>query len=210
MAIVGEPHEVIVVDDASVDATTSVAQQHGARVIRVEHQQISATRNTGAKQARGDILFFVDADTLVNAPVIQSALRSIREGAVGGGCVPRFEGRLPFWWRLAYPFAVGIVRLLRLPGGACHFCTRGAFQATGGYSEVHYAAEDALFIGALKRHGRVVVLAEPVVTSGRSLRSHSFLSIAPLLIRLAFRGPDGFRERKGLEVWYRPTREKAQ
>src|SRR6266704_1741530 len=78
------------------------SRKHGARVIRVEHRQISATRNAGARQASGDILFFVDADTLVNAQVIQSASRSIREGAVGGGCVPKFEGWLPLWWRLAF------------------------------------------------------------------------------------------------------------
>jgi glycosyltransferase involved in cell wall biosynthesis len=132
---VGEPNEVLVVDDASIDSTATVAQQHGAHVIlRVEHRQISATRNAGAREARGDILFFVDADTLVNAQVIQSALRSIRAGAVGGGCVPRFEGRIPLWWKLAYPFVVGTVRLLRLPGGACQFCTRSAFAATGGFS----------------------------------------------------------------------------
>jgi glycosyltransferase involved in cell wall biosynthesis len=210
MELVGEPYEVIVVDDASADATASVAQQQGAHVIRVEHQQISATRNAGARQARGDILFFVDADTLVNAPVVQAALRSVRAGAVGGGCVPRFEGRLPLWWRLVYPFAVGVVRLLRLPSGACQFCTRRAFEMTGGFSENHYAAEDALFVTALKRHGRVVVLAEPVVTSGRSLRAHSFLSIARLLARLAFRGPDAFRDRRGLDLWYHPRREKTQ
>ena len=34
---------------------------------------IAATRNAGARQARGDILFFVDADTLVNAAAIQPA-----------------------------------------------------------------------------------------------------------------------------------------
>src|SRR5262245_10673849 len=98
---IGEPHEVIVADDSSSDATSSVAQQHGARVIRVEHRQISATRSAGAREARGDPLFFVDADTLVSAQVIMSALRCLREGAVGGGCVPRFEGRLPLWWKTA-------------------------------------------------------------------------------------------------------------
>ena len=96
----GEPYEIIVVDDASTDATASIARQHGAQVVRVEHRQIAATRNAGAQQGHGDILFFVDADTLTNAPAIQSALRSIRAGAVGGGCVPRFEGWLPWWWRL--------------------------------------------------------------------------------------------------------------
>src|SRR5436190_1721195 len=189
MDLVGEPYEILVVDDASTDSTATMAQQHGAHVIRVEHRHISATRNAGARQARGDILFFVDADTLVNAKIIQSALRSIRAGAVGGGCVPRFEGRIPFWWKLAYPFVVGIVRLLRLPGGACQFCTRSAFKATGGFSEDHYAAEDALFVKSLKRHGRFVVLAEPAVTSGRNLRAHSFWSIIHLLTRLALRGP---------------------
>jgi glycosyltransferase involved in cell wall biosynthesis len=211
MDSVGEPNEVVVVDDASTDCTATVAQQHRADVIlRVEHRQISATRNAGARRARGDIFFFVDADTLVNAQVVQSALRSVRAGAVGGGCVPRFEGRIPLWWKLAYPFVVGIVRLLRLPGGACQFCTRSAFTATGGFSEDHYAAEDALFVKALKRQGRFVVLGEPVVTSGRNLRAHSFWSITRLLTRLALRGPDGFRDRKGLDLWYRPDREEPK
>jgi glycosyltransferase involved in cell wall biosynthesis len=207
MEPVREPHEVIVVDDASDDGTASIAQQGGARVIRVEHRQISATRNSGAKEARGEILFFVDADTLVNAAAVTSALGSIRAGVVGGGCVPRFEGRLPLWWRLAYPFLIAVVRLLRMPGGACQFCTRAAFEAAGGYSEHHYAAEDALFVAALKRQGRVTVLAEPVVTSGRSLRAHSWLSVAGVLARFVFCGPDAFRDRAGSDLWYRPKRE---
>jgi hypothetical protein len=154
------------------------------------------------------MLFFVDADTLVNAQVVQSALLSIREGIVGGGCVPRFEGWLPLWWRLAYLIMVVLVRWLRQPGGACQFCTRAAFDAVGGFSEAHYAAEDALFGTALKWQGRFIVLAEPVVTSGRSLRAHSFWNIARLLTRYALRGPDGFRDRRGLDLWYLPEREK--
>ena len=211
MEVAGEPHEVIVVDDASSDATALVARQQGAQVIRVEHRQISATRNAGARQAQGDIFFFVDADTLVNASAIQSALRSVRAGAVGGGCVPRFDGRLPLWWRLTEPFGTGVVRLLRfLPSGACLFCTRGAFEATGGFNENYYALEDAIFVAALKRQGRFVVAGETVVTSGRKLRAHSFLSLARLFIRLALRGSRGLRERRGLEYWYQPEREKAK
>jgi cellulose synthase/poly-beta-1,6-N-acetylglucosamine synthase-like glycosyltransferase len=211
MELVGEQHEVIVVDDASTDATGLVAQQQGAQVIRVEHRQISATRNAGARQARGEILFFVDADTLVSAPVIQSALRSIREGAVGGGSLPRFEGWLPLWWRLAYPFLVGVVRLLRFsPSGACLFCTRSAFQTTGGFNENYYAAEELWFVAALKRHGRFVVIAEQAVTSGRKLRAHSFLSLAWLSTRLILRGSSGVRSRRGLDYWYAPAREKTK
>ena len=69
---------------------------------------------------------------------------------------------------MAYPFFVLGVRALKQLGGSCLFCRRDAFEATGGFSEAHYAAEDAVFVSALKRRGRFVVLAEPVITSGRS------------------------------------------
>ncbi|HEY4233405.1 MAG TPA: glycosyltransferase [Lacipirellulaceae bacterium] len=211
MEFVGEPYEVVVVDDASTDATGLVAREQGAQVIRVEHRQISATRNAGARQSRGEILFFVDADTLVSAPVIQSALRSIREGAVGGGSIPRFEGWLPLWFRLIYPFVVAMVRLLRfLPSGACMFCTGSVFKAAGGFNENYYAEEDALFVATLKRQGRFVVLAEQVITSGRKLRAHSFLSLARLSTRLILGGSSGLRNRRGLDYWYAPAREKTK
>jgi glycosyltransferase involved in cell wall biosynthesis len=207
----GEPHEIIVVDDASNDATATIARQQGAQVIRVEHRQIAATRNAGARQARGDIFFFVDADTLVDAAAIQSALRGVRAGAVGGGCVPQLEGRLPLWWRLAEPFAEGAVRWLRfLPTGACLFCTRGAYEAVGGFNEKYYAAEDLAFVVALKRQGRFIIPAETVVTSGRKIRAHSFWTFARLSARLVFLGSRGVRSRRGLEYWYEPEREKRK
>jgi len=131
----------------------------------------------------------------------------MREGAVGGGCVPRFEGRLPLWWKLFYPFLVAAVRVLRMPGGACQFCTRAAFRAIGGYSQVHFAAEDAVFASALKKQGRTVVPVEAVITSGRNLRAHSFFTILRLLVRANLIGPKAFRDRKGLDLWYRPKRE---
>jgi glycosyltransferase involved in cell wall biosynthesis len=204
-----EPYEIIVVDDASSDATASIARQQGAQVIRVEHRQIAATRNAGARQARGDIFFFVDADTLVNAAAIQSALRSIKAGAVGGGCVPRFEGWLPWWFRLTEPLIGPAVRLARfLPSGAFLFCTRGAFQTAGGFNEKYYAAEEVVFVAALKRQGRVVILPETVVTSGRKVREHSFWSLARQLTRLVLRGSRGLQSRRGLEYWYKTERDK--
>jgi glycosyltransferase involved in cell wall biosynthesis len=207
----GEPHEVIVVDDASTDATASIARQQGAQVIRVEHRQIAATRNAGARQAHGDILFFVDADTLVNAPAIQSALRSLKAAAVGGGCLPRFEGRLPWWWRLGFSVTERWCRWWNVfPSGACLFCTPGAFQMTGGFDENCYAMEDVAFARSLKRQGRFFIPVETVVTSGRKIRAHSWLTFARLSARWVFLGFNGFRSRKGLEFWYEPERDKEK
>src|SRR5262249_50482799 len=61
----GQPFEVVVVDDASTDRTGAVAREHGARVVPVAHRQIAATRNAGARAAAGEMLVFIDADTVV-------------------------------------------------------------------------------------------------------------------------------------------------
>jgi hypothetical protein len=45
---VNEAYEIIVVDDASTDSTTTVAERSGARVVAVNYRQISAARNAGA------------------------------------------------------------------------------------------------------------------------------------------------------------------
>src|SRR5881296_3640911 len=62
---VTQPYEIIVVDDASVDATAQIAAVAGARVISIDRRQIAAARNAGARAAQGEYLFFVDADTRI-------------------------------------------------------------------------------------------------------------------------------------------------
>lgn len=202
-----ESHEVIVVDDASDDATARLAEQDGARVVRVAHRQIAAARNAGAREARGEFLFFVDADTLATSGAVRAALVAMREGAAGGGCVFRFDGKLPWGARLLYPVAVVSARGLRLVGGCFLFCTRKAFDNVGGFCEQFYAAEEAAFIRALKNQGRFIVPRETVITSGRKLRAYSTWRIVREAARWFFRGPESYRRREGLEMWYGPRKE---
>lgn len=202
MEPIGEPYEIIVVDDASTDATTRVAEEHGARVFRVAHRQIAATRNTGARGARGDVFFFVDADTLTNAEAIRVALQEMRDGAVGGGCVFTFDCALPLWARIVFPIGLALGRRLKQVGGCFLFCTRQAYEAAGGFCEQYYAGEELVFIKALKLQGRFVIPQQTVVTSGRKIHVVSAREVVVILFRLLFRGPELYQRREELDFLY--------
>jgi glycosyltransferase involved in cell wall biosynthesis len=59
-------YELIVVDDCSTDNSVEISHQKGASVLHMPQQSgPAAARNLGAQHARGDVLFFVDADVVV-------------------------------------------------------------------------------------------------------------------------------------------------
>ncbi len=67
------PHEVIVVDDGSTDATVVVAKTNSmtTRVISRPHQGAAEARNVGAAEAAGDLLFFCDADVTLDSRALE-------------------------------------------------------------------------------------------------------------------------------------------
>jgi glycosyltransferase involved in cell wall biosynthesis len=200
----GEPYEVVVADDSSTDRTAAIALEHGARVVAVNRRQIAATRNAGARVSAGDIFIFVDADTVVTAEVVRAAVRALRGGAVGGGCVFRFDGQLPPYALMMQRLMPPLCRAIGLAAGCFLFCTRTAFFAARGFDEKLYASEELSFGRRLKRQGRFVILREFVTTSGRKVRAHTALEVFGVIARVLLRGPRSFRRREGLEIWYGP------
>ena len=200
-------YEIVVVSDASTDATADIARAHGARVLHVMHRQIAATRNAGARVALHDALVFVDADTLVDARLLDAALRALHAGAVGGGAAVDFIGALSPHERLLAAFAQHVFRRTGIAPGCFVFCTRAAFEAAGGFDETWYAGEDVAISRALARQGRFVILREPVRTSERKLRTYGAREHLSLLWRFALRGRGMLRDREALAMWYGQRRD---
>jgi glycosyltransferase involved in cell wall biosynthesis len=199
---IGQPYEVIVVDDASEDLTSAVAAQHGARIERVEYRQISRTRNAGARIASGDPLIFVDADTVISSRVLHGTLEAIQRGAVGGGARLTVDGWIPLYGRMLLTITGVVMRTADLIAGCYFFSTRAAFEAAGGFDESVYAAEELVLSRRLARIGWIAILDAPVVTSGRKLREHSGWEVVRLLGALVRRGPAVVRTRDDLALWY--------
>jgi GT2 family glycosyltransferase len=151
------------------------------------------------------VLVFVDADTLVDSDVLEAALAALHAGAVGGGAAVRLQsGR---WHeRLVASLLAPLFRLARIAPGCFLFCSRGAFDAVGGFDTRWYAGEDVAISRALARHGSFVVLREPVHTSGRKLRTHPLSEHLRLLWRFARHGRRTLESRDALDLWYGPRR----
>ena len=204
---VGVAYEIVVVDDASTDGTARIAGDDGARVVTVAHRHIAAARNAGAGAARGAYLVFVDADTLVDAAVVAAALDAMRAGAAGGGATVRLHGPVGAHERWGVIGLGWLFRLTRIAPGCYVFCTRAAFDAVGGFNETYYAGEDVAMSRALARHGRFVILRQPVHTSARKLRTFSISDHLRLLLRFTLSGRRLLKSRHGLDLWYGERRD---
>jgi glycosyltransferase involved in cell wall biosynthesis len=205
----GVTYEIIVADDASTDETAAVARAADASVVSARCRQIAAARNAGARQAQGDALVFVDADTTIDARVVRDVVEALRAGAVGGGARVRFDEPIPAYARISLLLFFGIAARLRIASGCFLFCTREAFDAVGGFDERFYAAEEVFLSRTLRRLGRIVIVKSPVVTSGRKLRSHSGKEILVAGLGLV-RGLRGTPDRQRLDLWYGPRRDDLQ
>ena len=201
-------HEIIVVDDASTDATAAIAREAGARVLQVDHRHIAATRNAGASVANGDRLVFVDADTWVDVTVLAAAVTAMDGGAIGGGCAVRLHGNARPVEKLFAALVMRMFRLTRIAPGCFVFCTRTAFDTAGGFDESLYAAEDVALSRTLARQGRFVILRESVSTSDRKLRTFSVAEHLRLVLQVAFRGRGALRSREHLGLWYDKRRDR--
>ncbi|MFH0921518.1 MAG: glycosyltransferase [Fibrobacterota bacterium] len=80
--------EVVVVDDGSTDNTAEVAQSFPVTLIRQENRGPAAARNAGWRAAKGDVIFFTDADCVPEPGWVQkllALLESTNAEAAGGG-----------------------------------------------------------------------------------------------------------------------------
>jgi glycosyltransferase involved in cell wall biosynthesis len=145
--------EVIVADNASTDATATIAHERGCRVTYVEKRAIAAARNGGAAMAAGEIVCFIDADSRIHAETFNAIddVMSSHRVIVGTSTVhpDRWSIGLALTWLAALPIAY----IMGVDAGVV-FCRRTDFEAIGGYDESLLYAEDIQLLVDLKKLGR--------------------------------------------------------
>lgn len=85
--------EVLVVDNASTDATAEVIARHPVRLLSEPRQGVSFARNRGIAESRGEILAFIDGDCLADPAWLHELTRPFEDPGVG--CVAGELRHLP-------------------------------------------------------------------------------------------------------------------
>ena len=90
-------HEVIVVDDGSLDSSATIAASHNCRLIKTPNRGLSCARNTGWQEATGAIVAYIDDDAYPDPHWLHYLVRSFEKSshmAMGGPNLPPPTDRL--------------------------------------------------------------------------------------------------------------------
>jgi glycosyltransferase involved in cell wall biosynthesis len=146
--IPGSAGELIVVDDASTDDTRQIATRPGVRVLSGPGTGPSAARNTGARAAEGEVLVFLDADTVPQPGWLREMIAPLQDPqivAVKGRyrtdqrtIMARFA-QLEFEWK--YARLERATRVDFVDTGTAAY-RRDLFLTTGGFDEQLRSGED--------------------------------------------------------------------
>jgi GT2 family glycosyltransferase len=197
------PHELLVVDDGAADATPAVAERFGARLVRHgERRNLNVARNTGVREARAELVAFVDDDVFVPPgwldALVEGAERYPDAEAFGGPIRARLEGKPPRSCGREDPpitaLDLGPEDLeTEMVWGANFAVRRSAFERIGPFDETRdrlHGDEEDWLLRLRAAGGRIIYLAE----AGLDHRRDAEDSTLTALSRVAFERGRAARE----------------
>jgi glycosyltransferase involved in cell wall biosynthesis len=153
--------EVIVADGGSKDRTLKIARKYADKVV-VTGRGVAKGRNAGAAVAKGDVLLFVDADTMVMHNTLSEFERVFKDRRVVAATCPIVLTSWMYkdfmiYWELNQVVKLSITKA-KIPHivGSCFAARKSAFDEVGGFDETVETMEDFELSERLGKKGRVV------------------------------------------------------
>ena len=186
-------YEVIVVDGGSIDRTRQICEDFGFAACLMAPKGRASQMNVGAKEARGEWLLFLHADTVLPDGALAKLNRLESDRTVqAGGFLHQFSGDD---WRLRMISLLDNFRCVRsriIYGDQAMFVRRALFERLGGFPN-QPILEDVAFCERLIRVTEPVLLRPPVVTDPRKFVKmgvwKSFARVLLIILHAQFRLP---------------------
>ena len=178
-----EQIEIIIVDGQSTDNTVEEIKKAGYTPITHSGKGRARQLNAGAYRAKGDILYFLHADTLPPFGFPNIICKEVARGTESGNFRLKFD--TGHFLMRCYGWFTQFNLLPFRFGDQSIFVTRTAHQETGHYKEDHIVMEDNEYIRRLRKRGNFKVLKHSVTTSARKYQQNGFVRLQ-LIFTLIF------------------------
>jgi len=161
-------YEIIVKDGKSTDETLRKAQRHADKILSTTDSSVGDARNQGASRAEGEILVFVDADTLLPLDTLKKFDKVLRdERVVGVSCRKVCQSR-SLLDRMLYEYvnvSTYISSRLGMGGahGNCMAVRRSVFKSVGGFNPNIIVAEEQDLVRRAGKFGNYLFLLDHCV-----------------------------------------------
>lgn len=189
-----DPVEILVVDASSQDATAAIAAARGVRVIPTPRIGRGPQMNAGAAQARGEVLWFLHADTWIAPGSMDALWGAMSDPGTPGGAFKRGFRDAPMFLRLTSTLAGVRNRVWGWHlGDQAIFCRAEVFKRLGGFRPAR-RFEDLDFSRRMGRLGRLATIGPPVMSSARRFAQRGALRQTLLDLRLTSRYIRGLEE----------------
>ena len=160
-------YELIVTDSCSKDDTARIARRYADKVI-VRKANIAGGRNMGARAARGEILVFIDADTIMIPETIEKMAEAFDDRKVVGATCPTLpltvDPRYVSIYMMYNHFARVSIRMRRaqIAGLFCAY-RKDAYDREGGFDESVGILEDFHLSARMAKLGRIKFVEDTLV-----------------------------------------------
>ncbi|MCZ6468967.1 MAG: TIGR04283 family arsenosugar biosynthesis glycosyltransferase [Candidatus Dadabacteria bacterium] len=207
-----EPYEIIVVDSGSTDETCDIALKLGVKLVKSKGTFAGRAYvlNQAVEFASGDVLLFLDADTLVPQGYDESIENALSNPNVVGGA---------FEFSLEGPqFGLRVVELInriryrirqRYYGDQGIFVRSHVFRIVGGYPEIGIL-EAAHFCKKLRKEGELKLIKKRIYTSPRRFLDGGVYKVLGRDIKIWFLDLIGISVDKYADAYWKENKLRAK
>ena len=185
-------YEIIVADGMSRDNTVRIAKKFTDKVITVTQKNVAAGRNEGAKIAKGEILLFLDADTILLFNGLTEIIKPFRVKKVVGIACPVLpvssEAKdFAIYWSFNQFMKRSIKSKKPQVAGICCAYRKKVFEKVGGFNEHLDTLEDFDLSERISKEGKIIFVQKTLaLTSNRRIKKWGRIKSIRKYLRLYF------------------------
>ena len=174
------------VDGGSNDNSIGIAFKLGAKVLKSKICSRACQMNLGAKEASGEILYFVHADARVLDSFFEDIMEAVESGVPAGCFAYSFDS--DSWLLKVNSWFTQFNGVLSGGGDQTLFVKREVFEALGGFDEYYCIMEDFELVKRLKKKYGFYVIPKKITVSARKYETNSWLrvQVANLIVFVLF------------------------